>query len=53
MQIPTQKPNPLMGLMRQPKIYITLPSQGKFWPEGALIPTATNEYPVYLSLIHI
>jgi len=47
MQIPTQKPNPLMGLMRQPKIYITLPSQGKFWPEGALIPTATNEYPVY------
>jgi hypothetical protein len=33
--------------MRQPKIYIQLPSQGKFWPEGSLIPTETGEFPVY------
>lgn len=36
-----------MGLMRQPKIYITLPSQGNFWPTDALHRTPTNEYPVY------
>jgi hypothetical protein len=42
-----QKVNPLVGLMRQPKIYIKLPSQGKYWPEGSLRPTANDEYPVY------
>jgi len=47
MQIPPQKTNPLLGLMRQPKIYITLPSQGKYWPDGSLQRTPTNEYPVY------
>jgi hypothetical protein len=41
------KNNPLVGLMRQPKIYIKLPSEGKFWATGALEPTETGEYPVY------
>jgi len=39
--------NPLSMYMRQPKIYIRLPSQGKFWPEGSLEATDTGEYPVY------
>jgi hypothetical protein len=33
--------------MRQPKIYIRLPSQGQFWPEGSLEMTETGEFPVY------
>ncbi len=41
------KHNPLANLMRQPKIYISLPSKGKFWPEGSLDPTINGEYPVY------
>jgi|688.fasta_scaffold00326_17 hypothetical protein len=40
-------PNPLAAFMRQPKIYIKLPSQGKFWPNGSLEVTETGEYPVY------
>ena len=39
--------NPLSMYMRQPKIYIKLPSQGKFWPEGSLVATETGEFPVY------
>jgi hypothetical protein len=39
--------NPLAGFMRQPKIYIRLPSNGEYWPEGSLEPTETGEYPVY------
>jgi hypothetical protein len=39
--------NPLMGMMRQPKIYIRLPSNGDFWKEGSLEPSDTGEYPVY------
>jgi hypothetical protein len=42
-----QKINPLMSLMRQPKVYITLPSRGRYYPEGALDPTVNGEYPVY------
>jgi len=43
-----QKPvNPLSGFMRQPKIYVKLPSQGEYWPEGSLILSETGEYPVY------
>lgn len=41
------QPNPLSQYMRQPKIYIRLPSNGKFWPEGSLKATETGEYPVY------
>ncbi len=33
--------------MRQPKIYIRLPSQGQYWPEGSLEMTETGEFPVY------
>jgi hypothetical protein len=41
------KINPLMSVMRQPKVYITLPSKGKYYPVGALDPTVNGEYPVY------
>ena len=33
--------------MRQPKIYIRLPSGGQYWPPGSLEPTETGEFPVY------
>lgn len=39
--------NPLIGFMRQPKIYIRLPSGGNYWPAGSLILSETGEYPVY------
>ena len=40
-------PNPLVSFMRQPKIYIQLPSKGEYWAEGSLIPSETQEYPVF------
>ena len=40
-------PNPLLGLMRQPKIYIRLPSGGEFWEPGSLEISENGEYPVY------
>lgn len=39
--------NPLINFMRQPKIYIRLPSSGEYWPQGALMPTETGEYPIF------
>lgn len=39
--------NPLAGFMRQPKIYIKLPSNGEYWPEDSLVLSETGEYPVY------
>jgi len=39
--------NPLKKYFRQPKIYIKLPSGGKFWPEGSLDMTETGEIPVF------
>jgi hypothetical protein len=33
--------------MRQPKIYIKLPSNGNFWPEGSLEMTETGDFPVF------
>jgi hypothetical protein len=33
--------------MRQPKIYIRLPSNGMYWPAGSLQIPETGEYPVY------
>jgi len=39
--------NPLQKYFRQPKIYLSLPSGGKFYPEGSLEVTDNNEYPVY------
>jgi hypothetical protein len=38
--------NPLQQYFRQPAIYIRLPSEGKFYPPGALTETANSEYPV-------
>jgi hypothetical protein len=39
--------NPLRQYFRQPAIYIKLPSQGNFYPEGTLTPTVNGSYPVY------
>lgn len=44
---PMQQPNPLASFMRQPKIYVRLPSNGEYWPAGTIILTETGEYPVY------
>jgi hypothetical protein len=41
------KHNPLVSFMRQPKIYIRLPSNGEYWPPGSLTVSETGEYPVY------
>jgi len=47
-QIPQPKKyNPLSSYMRQPKIYITLPSKGKWWEPGALEFSENGEYRVY------
>jgi len=42
-----QKPNPLAAFMRQPKIYISLPSQGNFYPDGSLEMSETGQFAVY------
>ena len=39
--------NPLRKYFRQPKVYITLPSRGKFYPEGVLNMPETGELPVF------
>lgn len=39
--------NPLVGYMRQPKIYIRLPSNGDFWPAKSIDVPENNEFPVY------
>jgi len=39
--------NPLSMFMRQPKIYIRLPSGGQYWAPGSLEMTETGEFPVY------
>ena len=39
--------NPLANYMRQPKVYITLPSRGDFWPKGSINMPETGEFPVY------
>lgn len=47
-QIPQPKKyNPLSSYMRQPKIYISFPSRGKWWEPGSLDFTENGEYPVY------
>lgn len=46
--VPQQtKANPLTKYFRQPKIYIRLPSNGEFYPPGALDKSANDEYAVY------
>jgi hypothetical protein len=39
--------NPLASHFRQPSIYLKLPSQGKFYPEGTLELGVTGDIPVY------
>lgn len=39
--------NPLKKYFRQPKVYITLPSKGKFYPQGAVEMPENGELPVY------
>lgn len=39
--------NPLKQYFRQPAIYIKLPSQGKFYPPGAINIPSNGEFPVY------
>ena len=39
--------NPLLHLIRQPKIYIRLPSRGEFWPDGSLLMPESGELPVF------
>lgn len=46
-EIQPVKSNPLQKYFRQPKIYISLPSEGKFYPPGSLQRSETNEYPVF------
>jgi hypothetical protein len=43
----TQSSNPLKQFFRQPVIYLRLPSNGEFWPEGSLAMPANRELPVY------
>ena len=38
--------NPLRKHFRQPKIFIKLPGQDRWWPEGSLAKTENGEYPV-------
>jgi hypothetical protein len=44
---PKQRVNPLTSLMRQPKIYIKLPSNGRFWSPNSLDMSPSSEYAVY------
>ena len=41
------KNNPLSRFMRQPKIYITLPSLGKYWPPGTIEIPESGQLAVY------
>ena len=42
-----QNANPLKQFFRQPAIYLSLPSQGNYWPEGTLDMPNNKELPVY------
>jgi len=39
--------NPLRKYFRQPKVYITLPSKGKFYTEGSIEIPENKEFPVF------
>jgi len=45
-QMQNQQDNPLRQYMRQPSIYIKLPSNGQYWMPGTLEQTQTGEFPV-------
>lgn len=42
-----KKPNPLSQWFRQPKIFVKLPSQGNYYPPGALDKSTDGNYPVF------
>jgi hypothetical protein len=46
-EIKAAGPNPLQKYFRQPKIYVTLPSKGAWYPEGTIEMTESGELPVY------
>lgn len=49
-QFPPSQPvaaNPLSMFMRQPKIYIRLPSKGEFWPAGSIALPENQQLAVY------
>jgi hypothetical protein len=46
-QATTRKINPLAQYFRQPKLYIKLPSQGRFYPPDSLDVSTNGEYAVY------
>lgn len=41
------QPNPLQKYFRQPKVYINLPSKGKYYPAGSIDMPVTGELPVF------
>lgn len=45
--IPNQQQNPLKKFFRQPKIYLRLPSHGRWYPPGSLTMPESGELPVY------
>lgn len=44
---PPKSENPLMSYMRNPKIYIRLPSNGLYWEDGSLEKSEDGTYPVF------
>ena len=43
----TTAANPLQKYFRQPKIYLSLPSKGQYYPSGSIDLIENNEYPVH------
>lgn len=43
----SQSVNPLKQFFRQPAIYMRLPSQGEYWPDGSISMPDNKELPVY------
>jgi hypothetical protein len=46
-EITVPSTNPLKNYFRQPKLFLSLPSKGKYYPEGSLEVSESGEYPVF------
>jgi hypothetical protein len=46
-EAPVKPTNPLSTYFRQPKVYLKLPSKGRFYSAGSLDKSGIDEYPVY------